>query len=327
MVQAGENVFILTNESVVASLKIISDTTQFHIEQETAVAIGKFDGVHLGHKRLLQEILEQKKNGLAACVFTFDPPPGVLFGGGDLLEITTKEEKRVLFERMGVDYLIEFPMTYETAAIKPEKFAEDILSKQLQARFIAAGTDLSFGDKGAGDAKLLRKLAPELHFELKTIEKVCIEGVEVNSTYIRELLKQGEMEQVEEFLGFPYTIMGKVVHGNKIGRTIGFPTVNVLPEKNKLLPPNGVYYSRVAYKGNIYEAISNVGYKPTVSSEKVMGVESYLYDFDEEIYEEEVEIYLRAFKRGEQQFASVEELRVQLAEDIRDGALRNDACR
>lgn len=303
-------------------MKIISDTTQFHIEEETAVAIGKFDGVHRGHKRLLQEILEQKKKGLAPCVFTFDPPPGVLFGGGDLLEITTKEEKRVLFERMGVDYLIEFPMTYETAAIKPEVFAEDILAKRLQARFIAAGTDLSFGYKGSGDAELLRKLAPELKFELKTIEKVCLEGVEVNSTYIRELLKQGEMEKVEAFLGSPYTIMGKVVHGNKIGRTIGFPTVNVLPEKNKLLPPNGVYYSRVCCKGKMYSSISNVGYKPTVSSEKVMGVESHLYDFDEEIYEEEVVIYLRSFKRAEQQFTDVEELKKQLAEDIKDGALR-----
>lgn len=304
-------------------MKIISNTTQFHIEEETAVAIGKFDGIHLGHKRLLQEILEQKKNGLAPCVFTFDPPPGVLFGGGDFLEITTKEEKRVFFERMGVDYLIEFPMTYETAAIKPEKFAEDILAKQLQARFIAAGTDLSFGDKGAGDAELLQKLAPELNFELKTIEKVCIEGVEVNSTYIRELLKQGKIEQVETFLGFPYTIMGKVVHGNKIGRTLGFPTVNVLPGKNKLLPPNGVYYSEVSCKGEVYSAISNVGYKPTVSAEKVMGVESYLYDFDEEIYEEEVEIYLRSFKRAEQQFESMDELKKQLARDIKEGALRN----
>jgi len=302
-------------------LKIISNTTQFHIEEETAVAIGKFDGVHLGHKRLLQEILEKKKSGLAACVFTFDPPPAVLFGG-ELSEITTKEEKRIFFERMGVDYLIEFPMTHETAAIKPEIFAEEILANRLQARFIAAGTDLSFGDKGAGDAELLRRLAPELNFELKTIEKVCIEGVEVNSTYIRELLKQGQMEQVEAFLGTPYTIIGKVVHGNKIGRTIGFPTVNVLPEKNKLLPPKGVYYSRVCCKGKVYSSISNVGYKPTVSSEKVMGVESYLYDFDEEIYEEEVEIYLHSFKRAEQQFTDVEELKKQLAEDIRDGALR-----
>lgn len=322
MVQARENVFVVTNESVVASLKIISGTTQFYIEEETAVAIGKFDGVHIGHKRLLQEILEQKKKGLAACVFTFDPPPAALFGGGELLEITTKEEKRILFEQMGVDYLVEFPMTYETAAMEPERFVREILAERLQAKFIAAGTDVSFGYKGAGNAALLEKLRPELSFELKTIQKVCIHGREVNSTYIRELLKQGEMEQVEAFLGSPYTIIGKVVHGNKIGRTIGFPTVNVLPEKNKLLPPNGVYYSEVCWDGKSYFAISNVGYKPTVSSENVMGVESYLYDFDEDIYEEEVEIYLRAFKRAERQFADVEELKNQLAVDIKDGALR-----
>lgn len=300
-------------------MEIIVGTTEFMLEKETAVAIGKFDGVHIGHRRLLEEILEQKKNGLAACVFTFDPPPAVLFGSPDVKELTTREEKRSLFERMGVDILIEFPLTVESAAMQPDTFAREILAKQMNARFIAAGTDLSFGAKGAGNAALLQALSPELGFEVKTIEKVCIEGREVNSTYIRELLKEGNMEQVERFLGMPYTVMGTVVHGNQIGRTLGFPTVNLLLPENKLLPPNGVYYSAVLFKGKKYRSISNVGCKPTVTDEKVMGLESYLYDFEQEIYDEPIEVYLYAFKRPEQRFGSLDALKAQLQTDIRDG--------
>lgn len=300
-------------------MEIIVGTTQFYLEKETAVAIGKFDGVHIGHRRLLEEILEQKKNGLAACVFTFDPPPSVLFGNSDGKELTTKEEKRIFFEHMGVDILIEFPLTYETAAISPTDFAREILAKQMNASFIAAGTDLSFGAKGAGNADLLRSLGPELGFAVKTIDKVCVEDREVNSTYIRELIKKGDMEQAEAFLGTPYTVMGKVVRGNQIGRTIGFPTVNLLPSENKLLPPNGVYYSEVLVEGKRYRAISNVGYKPTVTQERVMGLESYLYDFNQNIYEENIEVYLYAFKRPEQKFEDLEALKVQLQQDIEEG--------
>lgn len=305
---------------MVNGLKIIKDTTEFLIEQETAVAIGKFDGVHVGHRRLLEEILEQKKNGLAACVFTFDPPPAVLFGVSDGKELTTKEEKRILFQRMGVDILIEFPLTKETAAISPIDFAEKIVAKQMNARFVAAGTDLSFGARGAGNATLLRTVGEEKGFVVKTIEKVCIKEQEVNSTFIRDCVKRGEMETVQQFLGNPYTVIGTVVHGNRIGRTIGFPTVNLAPEESKLLPPNGVYYSAVCVDGKCFRAISNIGYKPTVTQEHVLGVESYLYDFDREIYDKTVEVYLYAFKRGEQRFDGLEALKTQLKEDIEDGA-------
>ncbi len=300
-------------------MEIIVGTTEFALDKATAVAIGKFDGVHTGHRRLLREILEQKKNGLAACVFTFDPPPAVLFGKSDGKELTTKEEKRVLFAQMGVDILIEFPLTMETAAMEPSEFASKILAKQMKAKFIAAGTDLSFGAKGAGNAKLLQNLSKKLGFEVKTIEKVCIDGREVNSTDIREQLKAGKIEQAVKYLGMSYPVIGTVVHGNQIGRTIGFPTVNLLPQTNKLLPPNGVYYSEVCVNGETYRAISNVGYKPTVTEEKILGVESYLYDFDQDIYDETIEVYLFAFKRPEQRFESLDALKEQLKQDIADG--------
>lgn len=303
-------------------LKIIANTTDFYLERETAVAIGKFDGVHIGHRRLLEEILEQKANGLAACVFTFDPTPAVLFGYSDGKELTTREEKRSLFQKMGVDVLIEFPLTYETAAIMPEQFVTDILMQRMKVKFVAAGTDLSFGNKGAGKAALLEELGRTNGFEVRTIEKISLGGMEVSSTYVRELVEAGRMQEVSEFLGMPYFIKGKVVHGNRIGRNLGFPTVNLLPARDKLLPPNGVYYSDVQVRDKNYAAITNIGCKPTVTEERVVGVESYIYDFAEDIYGEEIEVYIKDFKRPEMQFADLEELQERLRLDVEEGRLR-----
>ena len=282
------------------------------------MALGKFDGIHIGHRRLLEEILS-RKGRLAACVFTFDPPPAVLFGYSDGRELTTREEKRLLFGRMGVDILVEFPMNKVTAATPPEAFARDILAGQMQARFLAAGTDLSFGARGAGDAAFLRKVGPELGFRVETIEKVCLDGEEVSSTLVRRKVEAGEMESAARLLGMPYMVAGEVVRGRQVGRRLGFPTVNVLPGKDKLLPPNGVYFSQVRCGEKLYRAISNVGYKPTVTDERVMGVESYLYDFTGDLYGKQVEVYLQAFRRPERRFESVEALRRQLEDDIAAG--------
>ena len=301
-------------------MEIIADTTQFYLKRETAVAIGKFDGLHIGHRRLLEEILEQKKMGLAACVFTFDPAPAVLFGLSDGKELTTREEKRVLLERIGVDILIEFPLTGETAAMAPEEFVGEILVKQMNVRFIAAGTDLSFGAGGKGNAVLLEKMAEEFEYEVKTIEKIRFDDQEISSTYVREQVEAGNMLLTEQLLGRPYSFVGQVVHGNRIGRTLGMPTVNLLPAASKLVPPNGVYYSGVLYHGKRYRAISNVGYKPTVTQDRVLGVESYLYDFHEEIYGTEIEVSLYEFKRPERRFDSLDELKEQLKLDIAAGA-------
>ncbi len=300
-------------------MEIIAGTTQIQLGQETAVALGKFDGIHIGHRRLLEEILS-RSHSLAACVFTFDPPPAVLFGCSDGRELTTREEKRLLFARMGVDILIEFPMNPVTAAMAPETFARDILAGQMQARFLAAGTDLSFGARGVGDAALLRRMGPELGFDVKTIDKVCVDGEEVSSTLVRARVEAGDMESVERLLGMPYLIAGEVVRGRQVGRTLGFPTVNVLPGEDKLLPPNGVYFSQVRCGEKLYRAISNVGCKPTVTDERVMGVESYLYDFAGDLYGKQVEVSLRSFRRPERRFDSLEALRRQLEDDIAAGA-------
>ncbi|MCM1325079.1 MAG: riboflavin biosynthesis protein RibF [Bacteroidales bacterium] len=299
----------------VKTVEIISGTTDFYLNRETAVAMGKFDGVHIGHRRLLEEITGQEK--LTSCVFTFDPSPAQFFGLGDGRELTTREEKRMLFERMGVDILIEFPLTKETAAISPESFVSDVLAGQLEARLIVAGTDLSFGAGGRGDGELLCKMGDELGFSVKIIDKVCLDGQEVSSTYIRSQVEAGNMELTELLLGIPYPVMGKVISGNRIGGAkLGFPTANLLPEGRKLLPPKGVYESEVICRGRRWKGITNVGCKPTVDNEGVMGVETYLYDFTEEIYGEPLEVYLKAFKRPEKRFESLEALKEQLRKDI-----------
>ncbi len=308
-------------------MEIIANTTQFYLQRETAAAIGKFDGIHIGHRRLLEEIFMRKKEGMAACVFTFDPSPAVFFGNNKGKDgenpgsyaLNTKEEKRILFERMGVDILIEFPLDRETAAMPPKTFVYEILVKRMNIKFLAAGSDLSFGADGAGDASLLRRLGPGLGFDFVTIDKVCLSGQEVSSTLVRSKVEEGDMATVQRLLGMPYMMAGKVEEGNQIGRTIGFPTINILPGPHKLLPPKGVYFSRVHCRGKVYRAVSNVGCRPTVSDSQAVWVETYLYDFEEEIYGEYVEVYLCTFHRPERRFENLEELRRQLEEDIRIG--------
>lgn len=304
-----------------AVLRIIHDRSEFHIEGRTAVAIGKFDGIHIGHQKLLARILEKKQEGFVACVFTFDPPPDVLFGKRTMKELTTREEKRILFEKMGVDILIEFPLNKETAATLPEDFVRRILAEQMNTGFIAAGTDLSFGKYGAGNSELLMSMQDECGFEVEIIDKVCKDGREISSTYVREAVAEGDMELAEELLGEPYTVCGEVLHGNRLGRTLGMPTINQLPPENKLLPPFGVYYSEVELDGNVYKGITNIGLKPTVNKGEGVGVETFIYNFNQDVYGDMVQVKLFHFKRPECKFDNVEELKKQIKADVEDGLL------
>ncbi len=300
-------------------MEIITGTLEFELKQDTAVAIGKFDGLHLGHQKLLENILKKKQEGLAVCVLTFDPSPAVLFGLTDGKELTTKEEKRCLLEKMGVDILVEFPMNKENAAMEPEQFIEKVLVEKMHVKYLAAGTDVSFGARGAGNATLLKRLAGRYDYKVETIEKVMVDGMEISSTLVRGQVEQGNMEQVSKLLGVSYMLKGQVQHGKALGRKLGMPTANLIPGESKLLPPCGVYYSTVTYKGKEYPAISNIGYKPTVSNEKVLGVETFLYDFDEMLYEEDIEVAFLHYKRSEMRFSNVDELKEQMQKDIFEG--------
>jgi len=300
-------------------MQIIEKTTDFYLQKPSAVAIGKFDGIHLGHQKLIEMILSESKNGFQSVIFTFDPSPTEFFGGGKVSELTTKEEKRMLFQQMGVDVLIEFPLTNETASMDPKDFVRDILVSKMKTAFIASGKDLSFGAGGLGDSRLLQDMADECGFQVKVIEKVCIADMEISSSLVREEVKQGHMEKIRLLTGSPYSITGIVEHGKKLGRSIGMPTVNLMPQPRKLLPPNGVYYSEVELEQQIYRGITNIGRKPTVSMENRIGVETFLYDFAQDVYGKQITVSLLSFKRPEQKFQSVDELKSQMAKDISEG--------
>lgn len=308
-------------------MRIIQGTEELQTDKKSAVAIGKFDGIHLGHQKLLNHILEQKEQGQLAAVFTFDPPPAVFFGSAQTKELMTREEKRRAFERMGVDLMVEFPLNRRTAAIGPEDFIEKILVGRLRAGYIAAGTDVSFGDGGAGNCMLLSSMASLYGYEVRIIDKVCFGGREVSSTWVREEVEKGNMEQAEELLGSPFSVSGKVVRGRQFGRTIGMPTVNLLPPEKKLLPPNGVYFSEVSARGKSFRGITNIGYKPTVSDERKLGVETCIYDFDGDLYGEDITVSLLAFHRKEQKFDGAEALKKQLTKDLADGRLFHESRR
>ena len=300
-------------------MQIIEQTTVFGLPGRSAVALGKFDGVHLGHRALIHKIMEQKRRGLLATVFTFDMSAAAFFGGEEK-ELTTREEKRRIFRQMGVDVLIEFPLNPETAATEPEEFVRRYLAEQMQAAYLCAGPDLSCGKKGAGDYALLARHAAEYGYQVELIDKVTVDGEEVSSTRVREAVRRGEMEAAARMLGVPYSVTGNVEHGMRLGRTLGMPTANLLPEADKLLPPNGVYYARVAVDGVDYKGISNVGCKPTVSDRQMMGVETYLYDFDGDLYGRDISVQLLAFRRPEMKFDGVAGLKAQLDMDIVAGA-------
>lgn len=302
-----------------AAMQIIHGATEFALPRKSAVAIGKFDGIHLGHRKLIANILEEKKNGCLAVVFTFDPSPEAFFSGTAAKELMTREEKCAAFERMGIDVLIEFPLNEGTAATPPERFVTEYLIGKLKAAVIAAGTDISFGNRGAGNAGLLREMAHGGGYLVQIIDKVTFDGEEISSTLIREAVSRGDMEKAEALLGTPYRIDGTVVSGRKFGRRIGMPTVNLQPPGGKLLPPNGVYYSYVWLNGRRYPAVSNVGCKPTVADTQTMGVETYIYDFAGNAYGSEIAVELLHYKRTEKKFDSIEALKEQMQKDIDEG--------
>ncbi len=303
-------------------MKIIENTTEFYIEEATAAAIGKFDGFHRGHQKLLGQLRQQQEQGLKSVVFTFVPSPAAFFSRSPVKELSTIEEKRRIFEKAGVDYLIEYPFHQEIADMEPEVFVKEVLAGRLRAKCVVAGEDVSFGKKGAGNYHLLQELASNCGYQVILIEKVSYQDKEVSSTYVREEVRKGNMELAAQLLGTPYHVGGKIIHGRQLGRTIGMPTVNLLPPSEKLLPPKGVYYSYVVLHGgeeNKLPAITNIGTKPTVDDRCMMGVETYIYNFDQDVYGEELEVYLLKFKRPEMCFDGVDALKRQMAKDLAEG--------
>ena len=233
--------------------------------------------------------------------------------------ITTDEEKRDVFEATGVDVLVEFPFDAVSAAMEPERFVKDILTGKLGADIIIAGDDFTFGRDGAGNAALLQELSEDAGFVFRSIPKTVADGAPVSSTRIRKLLSEGKMEEAAALMGRPYSISAVISHGRSLGRKLGMPTINQLPEEDKFLPPFGVYYSETFIDGVRYEGITNIGIKPTVSDYDLPVAETHLYDFDMDVYGKEAVTGFISFRRPEQKFASLAELEKILETDMEAG--------
>lgn len=297
-------------------MQIITDLANLNIEGKSAVAIGKFDGIHRGHRVLIDDILDKKNDGFTSVVLTFEPSPAAFFSDKEYKGVTTRDEKRRIFNKLGVDVLVEYPLNRESASVSPEEFAQEVLAGKLRASYVACGPDFTFGKNGMGNVKLLEAMGAKLGFEVAVHGKKHIDETEISSSLIRDEVEAGHMENVAEYIGAPYSVTGKVVMGRQIGRTIGMPTVNLLPENDKLLPPFGVYKSMVSYNGGHYKGITNIGVNPTVTDEKRVTVETHIFDFNEDIYGKTIIVNLLRFIRPERKFESTLELKYQIEKDI-----------
>lgn len=296
----------------------IAETTNFKLHN-SVVTLGKFDGIHRGHQLLLNKVLEQKKIGLQSVMFTFAYHPSNLFSDKEIEQIYTEEEKKYLLEKSGLDVLISYPFTEETASMEPEDFIKKVLIDKVDAKMIVVGTDFRFGHKRRGDVSLLQKMSEQWGYELIVFDKMKLDDRVVSSSYIRSEIAQGNMEHVNELLGSPFTVIGEVLHGRKIGRTLGFPTTNLITLSNKLLPPNGVYVSHTIINGIKHPGVTNIGYNPTVGETPERRVETYIFDYDADLYGKMIEVSLYAYARPEKKFESVEDLKNQMKKDIAFG--------
>lgn len=297
-------------------MEYVNQTLDFSIEGPSVITLGKFDGLHRGHELLMKELQERgRQSGYKTVVFTFDIPPKNRLSDADAKVLTTNEEKYYIFEKTGIDYLIECPFTEEVMQMEPEQFIRWIV-EALHVKCIVAGRDFHFGYRRLGDYKLLLACREKYGYEAIILDKMQEDGRDISSTFIREELSAGRIEKANHLLGYHFFIQSRVIHGNQIGRKMGIPTINMQTPEEKLLPPNGVYVTRVLYGGKIYKSISNVGCKPTIAGEHPIGVETYILDFSQEVYEEEIVVEFLSFIRPEKKFASLEELQKQIERDI-----------
>lgn len=296
------------------------DLKQLQLMEDTVLSLGKFDGLHCGHGLLLESVSEKAKQGLKAAVFTFDIPPvsRTAADGGNQQVITTNEEKRRLLEERGVDVLVECPFTPEIMRMEAETFIREIATR-LRVKWMVVGTDFRFGHNRRGDYHMLEEYAGIYGYRLQVVPKMQYEGRDISSTYIREEITKGNMGLAAKLLGYPYFIEGTICHGNRLGRQLGFPTINQEPAPCKILPPFGVYSSIVELDDRQYGGITNIGKKPTIHGSNPVGVETYIYDFDADVYGRNARVSLLRFARPEKEFSGIGALQAQLREDIRKG--------
>lgn len=282
------------------------------------IALGTFDGLHVGHQKVIGDLVNKcKTNGWKSVVYTFSNHPRELTRNGHKVQrLVSNRDKEMLIESTGADYLLMIPFDDAFMKTSPELFVKKFLVDGMNVKTIAVGFDYRFGKGAEGDVDLLKTLAPKYGYELIVVDPVAISGHKISSSEIRDKIKHGDMEAAKLMLGRPYSVYGKVVKGKQVGRKLGFPTANLETEAYMSLIKPGVYVSYTQVKGKLYPSLSNVGYNPTFAQTE-LNLESYLLDFDEDIYGEHIRIFFVAHMRGELKFNNLDDLILQMQEDLR----------
>jgi riboflavin kinase/FMN adenylyltransferase len=295
----------------------------FNIEQvpelqRPVITIGTFDGVHLGHRTILKEVVEHAKrvNGESVLI-TFEPHPRkLLFPDQPLWFITPLEQKLRLVTEAGIEHIVVVPFTKEFSELSAQEYIEGFLVKTFGPHTIIIGYDHHFGHDRTGDIDMLRRFQPKYGYELVEIQAQLIDEATVSSTKIRKALKEGQVREASLMLGRDYNIRGTVVRGAQLGRTIGYPTANIrLNEPGQIIPGIGIYAVHVSHNGKQYKGMLSIGHNPTVTNDRSIKIEVNIFDFSKEIYDEIIEVSFVARLRDEEKFASLEALKEQLHKD------------
>ena len=312
-------------------MEIYTSLEQLNLTDKTSVALGNFDGLHVGHRVIMEDAIRSaKENGLKSLCFTFSNHPFnfILQRSDDdpdaVKLICTEEEKIDLVRGMGFDILVNIPFDEIIMKMRAHAFFEDIIIGRLNAGCVSVGFNYTYGARAEGRPEDLVRECSEAGIGVNIHEAVTVGGRVVSSTLIREMISTGNMERTALYLGRPYAFSGTVAHGKNLGAKNGFPTVNIPAPERQMLPPSGVYFSRTILNGNEYKSISNIGVNPTVNQEidhaelKVKArktIETFIFDFDDDIYGDDVTVYFDHFSRGERKFRSKEELFEQISRD------------
>lgn len=300
-------------------MKIFQDLTAINSIPNPVLTIGTFDGVHVGHQKILQQVKkEAEKIGGESVLFTFFPHPRmVLYPESHGLKLLqTQEEKMAKLARVGVENCIVYPFTFDFSRLSAIEFVRDILVNKLQIKKLVIGYDHQFGKNREGNIEFLKEICEVYGFEVIEIPAQDIDAVNVSSTKIRKAILNGDIARANEFLGERFELTGTIVHGQAIGKTIGFPTANIQVNSDlKLIPGNGVYAVAVSLKDSDYIGMLNIGNRPTVNDSSDRTIEVHILDFSGEIYAEEITVKFIDKLRDETQFKDLQELQNQLKED------------
>jgi len=302
-------------------MKVYTNLDALEIKTPTACGMGNFDGVHTGHQRLIRELVTRaKKEGLESFIVTFEPHPlKILSPKSAPPLITSLEQKMKLIESFGVKNILLIPFTKKFSDTSYEEFIDRILIEKLKTKFVVVGYNFQFGSGGKGTAEKLKAIGLKKGFETLIVPPVTVEGKTVSSTLVRDLIEKGKMKEAEKLLGRPFSIRGKVVKGQAIGRKLGFPTANVSLSPQIVKPAFGVYAVMVSRNDRLYPGVANIGCKPTFAKGGSTGnvtLEVHIFNLNNEIYGEVLEVYFVEMIRGEKAFENVESLAMQVKMDM-----------